>query len=397
MFVQSLKMAWESIRSNKMRSFLTMLGIIIGVLALVVLVSIVNGATSSITSEISSMGSNMLTVTVSDDKGNPLRLDDLEEFAQEDEISAVSPTVQTTVTAKSAYNSENAVVYGVTPAYEDIAGLVVDQGRFLKTPDIDNHSYSAIVNMDVVTDILSLSSASKAIGEQVSLNGKSYQIIGVLEEEESSSSGMFAGSSYEVYIPYTSLIRLADTVSYVNSFAVSGTGDDLDAAENAMGKMLLKRFDDDEEAFSIVNISSIMDVMDSVTGTLSLLLGGIAAISLLVGGIGIMNIMLVSVTERTREIGIRKAIGAGRKVIMMQFLIEALVLSLMGSAIGVVLSWGIIKVISLISGDINAYSMSASIVVVAVCFSLAIGVLFGIYPANKAAKKKPIDALRYDS
>lgn len=395
MFVQSLKMAWESIRSNKMRSLLTMLGIIIGVLALVVLVSIVNGATSSITDDISSMGNNMLSVTIIDNKGHPLSLDDLDMFKQEDEIKAISPTAQTMVTAKSAYNSETATVYGVTSAYENIAALTVEQGRFLRTPDVDNHSYAAVVSMNVVTDILSLSSAAKAIGEEVVLNGKAYQIIGVLEEE-TSSSGMFTSSSYDIYIPYTSLIRLADNIASISSFSVSSATDDTSAAENALGKLLLKRFDNDEEAFSILNMSSIMDVLDSVTGTLSLLLGGIAAISLLVGGIGIMNIMLVSVTERTREIGIRKAIGAGRKVIMTQFLIEALVLSLLGSAIGVVSSWGILKLISLISGDINAYNLSASIVIIAVCFSLALGVLFGIYPANKAAKKKPIDALRYD-
>lgn len=395
MFRQSLKMAWESIRSNKMRSFLTMLGIIIGVLALVVLVSIVNGATSSITDSISSMGSDMLTVTVNDDKGNPLNLTDLEDLKSNELIKSVSPTAQTTVTAKSDYNSENTTVYGVTSAYESIGDLAVGQGRFLKTPDIENHSYTAVVNQDVVTDILSLSNASKAIGQKIVLNGKSYQIIGVLEEEDSESTSIFGGSNYEIYIPYTSLIRLADNISHVTSFAVSGTTDDMNELENVVGNLMLKRFDNDEDAFSIINISSVMDVMDSVTGTLSLLLGGIAGISLLVGGIGIMNIMLVSVTERTKEIGIRKAIGAGKGVIMQQFLIEALMISLIGSAIGVASSWGLLKLIGLISGDINAYNLSTGIVVIAVSFSLGLGVLFGIYPANKAAKKKPIDALRF--
>jgi len=395
MFKQSLKMAWESIKSNKMRSFLTMLGIIIGVFALVVLVSLVNGATSSITDSIASLGSDLLTITITDDKGNPLDLDDLEDIKGLEEVQSVSPYVQTTVTAKSAYNSENATVYGVTSSYETIAGLEIGQGRFLMTPDVENHSYSAIVNMEVVTDILNLSSADKAIGEEVVLNGKAYQIIGVLGEEDSDSTSMFGGASYEIYIPYTSLIRLADNISSVTSFVVSGTTADLDDTGNAVSRKLLKRFDDDEDSFSVINISSIMDVMDSVMGTLSLLLGGIAAISLLVGGIGIMNIMLVSVTERTKEIGIRKAIGAGRGVIMQQFLIEALMLSLMGSAIGVVFSWTTLKIISLISGDINAYNLSGNVVILAVVFSLAIGVLFGMYPANKAAKMKPIDALRY--
>jgi len=396
MFRQSMKMAWESIKSNKMRSFLTMLGIIIGVLALVVLVSIVNGATSSITDSITSMGSDSLTVTVSDDKGKPLDLDDLEELNELEEVQSISPAAQTSVTAKSAYSSETAIVYGVTPAYESIADLEIGQGRFLKTPDVGNHSNAAIVNSEVVTDILNLSSASKAIGEEIVLNGRSYQIIGVLAEADSESGSMFSSISYEVYIPYTSLIRLSDNISHVTSFAVTSAVNDLDVTGEAVSRSLLKRFNDDEDAFSILNISSIADVLDSVTGTLSLMLGGIAGISLLVGGIGIMNIMLVSVTERTKEIGIRKAIGAGRSVIMQQFLIEALMLSLLGSAIGVASSWVVLKVISLISGDITAYSLSGGVVALAVGFSIGIGLLFGMYPANKAAKKKPIDALRYN-
>jgi len=396
MFKQSLKMAWESIRSNKMRSFLTMLGIIIGVFALVVLVSIVNGATSSITDSINSLGSNSITVTVVDDKENPLDLEDLRALAEDETIQAVSPTAQSSVTGKSAYNSESVTVYGVTPEYENIGQLEMAQGRFLKTPDIDNHSSSVIVSMDVVNDILSFSSASKAIGAEIMLNGKAYQIVGVLAEEEEDSGSIFGGSSYEAYIPYTSLIRLVDNISHVTSFAVSSAIEDLDTTGDAVSKQLLKRFDNDEDAFTILNISSIADVMDSVMGTMSLLLGGIAAISLLVGGIGIMNIMLVSVTERTKEIGIRKAIGAGRSVIMQQFLIEALMLSLLGSAIGVVMSWAALKIISLISGDISAYNLSGGVVVIAVGFSIGIGLLFGLYPANNAAKKKPIDALRYN-
>jgi len=284
----------------------------------------------------------------------------------------------------------------VTSAYESIADLEIGQGRFLKAPDIDNHSNAAIVNNEVVTDILNLSSAAKAIGEEIILNGRSYQIIGVLAEEDSESASMFSSISYEVYIPYTSLIRLSDNISHVTSFAVTSAVNDLDVTGEAVSRSLLKRFNDDEDAFSILNISSIADVLDSVTGTLSLMLGGIAGISLLVGGIGIMNIMLVSVTERTKEIGIRKAIGAGRSVIMQQFLIEALMLSLLGSAIGVVSSWVVLKIISLISGDISAYNLSGGVVALAVGFSIGIGLLFGMYPANKAAKKKPIDALRYN-
>lgn len=169
-----------------------------------------------------------------------------------------------------------------------------------------------------------------------------------------------------------------------------------DAAENKIESVLMERFENDDEAFSIMNQSEIMEALGDVTNILSLLLGGIAAISLLVGGIGIMNIMLVSVTERTREIGIRKAIGAGRFAIMLQFLIEAMMVSLMGCFIGVVLSWGILKVLSVVAAgyELN-FTLSMSVVWVAIIFSTVIGIVFGIYPAKKAAKKNPIEALRY--
>ena len=170
----------------------------------------------------------------------------------------------------------------------------------------------------------------------------------------------------------------------------------LDPAEEVVTEMLMNRFDQDEDAFTVINQSTIMEAMESVNSILSLLLGGIAGISLLVGGIGIMNIMLVSVTERTREIGIRKDIGAGRGVIMLQFLIEALMISLMGCAIGILFSWITLQVISVIGGDSMTFSLSPGVVWIAVAFSVIIGVVFGIYPANKGAKKKPIDALRYN-
>ena len=200
-----------------------------------------------------------------------------------------------------------------------------------------------------------------------------------------------------VYVPFTVTARMSDAGSHVNAFYVAATNtNSLDSAENALNTIMMGRLRQDEDAFSITNMSALMDAMGNITDMLSLLLGGIAAISLLVGGIGIMNIMLVSVTERTREIGIRKAIGANRGSIMSQFLIEALTISFVGCVIGIIFSWGILEIVSIIAGDLIAFGISASVVAIAVAFSLAIGILFGIYPANKAAVKHPIEALRYE-
>lgn len=391
MIVQAIKMAWKSISSNKMRSFLTMLGIIIGVMSLVVLVSLVSGTTDSVTDQISSMGSNLLTVTISDDKGNPLKLDDVAALADEEEIEMAAPVSQSSVTAESTYSEEDAVVYGTTGAYYDIQNLELYTGRFLKNVDVQNHSNVVVINAGLVTDVMGRMNVE---GESIYLNGMEFQIVGVLAADESDTSTI---ENYEAYIPYTSLIRLTEDVSSdITTFCVAASSEgSLDPAETVLTEIMMDCFADDEDAFTIINQSSVMEAMESVTNTLALLLGGIAAIALLVGGIGIMNIMLVSVTERTREIGIRKTIGAGRGTIMLQFLIEALMLSLLGCLIGIILSWLTLQIIGIVTGGEMTYSLSVGVVWVAVAFSTLIGVVFGIYPANKAAKKRPIEALRY--
>ena len=408
MIFQSMKMAWHAVASNKLRSFLTMLGIIIGVVALIVLVSIANGATSSVTDQISDMGSSYLTVTISDDKENPLRLKELSDFTRPDEVDEVAPASWTSVTAKTDNSSGTMTLTGTTGSYTDIQGLELYGGRFLKQTDIDNNSYVVVITRDTATELLG---RADAVGESIKLNGKSFLVIGVLDDSSSLTQGTasISGSDdsasdssesssvqLEGYIPFSTMTRIADNVLDVTMFYASGTDEEsLDPAKNALTELLLERFGQDEDAFSVADQSEIMEAMSNVTNTMSLMIGGIAAISLLVGGIGIMNIMLVSVTERTREIGIRKAIGAGRGTIMLQFLIEALLVSLLGCLAGIGISWLILKIAAVVMNNSMSFTMDMKVVWLSVAFSVLIGVLFGLYPANKAASKKPIDALRY--
>ena len=389
MIAQSIKMAFHSIRSNKMRSFLTMLGIIIGVVALVVLVSLVSGATGQITDTINEMGNNMISVSVMDDKNKPFKLSDMDEIEGLEHVELVAPVAQESLTASSSTGEETATVTGTTSSYDDIMGLSLASGRFIMKPDVDNNSNVAVINSSLAEDVMG---RTDVVGESIMIGGRSFQIIGVLEEDDSSWSSML-GTSYEAYIPYTTLIRISDSTTLkVSSFYASAEDDNTSEAEVDLTEFLNERFENDSDAYYLFNQSTVADAMSSVTGTLSLLLGGIAGISLLVGGIGIMNIMLVSVTERTREIGIRKAIGATRGTIMFQFLIEALILSLTGCAIGIGISWILIIVIDAI-GNVT-YGLSGQVVLISVMFSVGIGLLFGIYPAGKAAGKNPIDALR---
>lgn len=390
MIFQSCKMAFKSILSNKMRSFLTMLGIIIGVMSLVVLVSLASGATESVTDSIDELGSNSLYVSISDDKGKPIRYDELDEFIESDQLKMAAPYATSSSKISGSKDEKTGTIIGTTAAYTEIQNLTLASGRFIKSPDVYNHTNVVVINEDLAKAVIG---RTDVVGETISLGGTSYQIIGVLESSTSTSTDEEA--YYEAYIPYTSLIRLTDSVGVdVTDFYVAATDENnMDQAENVLENKLKERFNNDEDAYFIMNQSSIAEAMASVTNTLALLLGGIAGISLLVGGIGIMNIMLVSVTERTREIGIRKAIGAGYWSIMLQFLIEALVVSLLGCLIGIALSAVAIQIIDRV-GSVS-YGLSTGVIWVSVAFSLLIGVIFGIYPANKAARKKPIDALRY--
>ncbi len=391
MLIQSIKMAWKSISGNKMRAFLTMLGIIIGVIALVVLVSMVSSATDTITNEVNSLGSNMLTFSVIDDKENPLDLSDVRDVSELSGIDEAAPSAQTTLTARNGHTEKTMTIYGTTPAYFDIQGLEIKSGRTLRTTDVENASYVCVLGYEAADGLFS---STDCVGESITIDGRQFLVVGVLEKNNSLTLTLFSGGS--IFVPFSVLQRMSDSINGVTTVCASALNDDTNTAQRSIEDYLKLRLQNDKDAYIIMNMSSLADAMGTITDLMSLLLGGIAAISLLVGGIGIMNIMLVSVTERTREIGIRKAIGASRGSIMLQFLIEALMLSLLGCLIGVLTSWFIISIISLIAGSKITITMSLSVVLVAVSFAIAIGVIFGIYPAYKAAWKPPIEALRYE-
>ena len=391
----SFRMALRSISANKMRAALTMLGIIIGVMALVVLVSLVNGATSSVTDAVSSLANDLLTVTISDDKGYPVRLEDLESWSKENEsIGIMAPTATASVTGKYGADSGSFTVYGTTSDYYGIEGLQLTMGRFLNRADLESNTRVCVLNYAAATDLIGY---VDCIGEEVSLNGMKYTVIGVLSEDENLMSSM-RGGSYTAYVPYTSLLRLSTTVTEdITEFVVSpGKTVTVEQTEETLDKLLNDRFQEDSDAYTISSMDVMEEAMGSITSVLSILLGGIAGISLIVGGIGIMNIMLVTVTERTREIGIRKAIGANRGTILRQFLVEAVLLCMLGCAIGIFLSWSILRVVAVVVSSLSiSFKLNGTVVLIAVLFCFFIGVVFGLYPANKAAKMKPIDALHY--
>ena len=393
--MQSFVMALRSIGANKMRAILTMLGIIIGVMALVVLVSLVSGATDSVTTAVSDMGTSLVTVTISDDKGKPVRLSDLDEWTKEPDIGLISARSSSTVVGKHDANYDSVTVYGTTPSYYQIQGLQLSLGRWLKASDQKSAAYVCVLNEAAADELIGY---TDCVGQTITLNGVRFTVVGVLEENEDSLTSVLTSGMLMAYIPYSSLIRLTDSVSSdVTTFYLSAAeGSTVDAAAEAMEKILMERFDEDEDAFDVDASNMLEEAMDKVTSTLSLLLGGIAGISLVVGGIGIMNIMMVTVTERTREIGIRKAIGASRGNILTQFLMEAVVLCMMGCGLGIFLSWAILQIVSTVTVSAGlTFGLNMGVVGLAVAFCFLIGVVFGLYPANKAAKMKPIDALHY--
>lgn len=384
MFFNTLKLAVRSTLANKMRSFLTMLGIIIGVVSVVMLMSIAESTTSSITDAISSMGSDLLTVMVTDDDVK-LKSDDYMELTQYDAIKGVAPYLAVNGTARSGSEYVSASGIGVTAEYQEIADLALQAGRGIQPTDLEWRTNVAVIGTEIAEELFE---SYDVIGKTFQMSNRTFTVVGLLEE----SGTDFTGSlDARVLIPLTTAQRISDSASVSTCYVQAASSNDIALAQSLTEAFLYAKTGD-EDAYSVLNMSALLDTLDSVMSKVTLMLGGIAAISLLVGGIGIMNIMLVSVAERTREIGIRKAIGARRADIMSQFLIEACTLSILGGLIGLGVSALGLRAFGLIA-NLNV-RLEWSAAVGALLFCVLIGVIFGSYPASKASRMTPIDALQ---
>ena len=401
--------AIESLNSNKLRTGLTMLGIVIGVAAVISMLAIGQGAQSSITSQIESLGTNLLYVmnnvrgSGNNNNPQPITLADAEAIINSGgapSVIAVAPTVQGNITVTYAGTSTSTTVLGVTPNYSTVRNQHLSSGRFITQEDMDNYATVAVIGSDVVDGLFG--SSTGVLGQKIRIGSNLYQVVGILEATGGTSIG---SSDNQVIVPLTTaqvrIITRSQTYDEVNQISVQVKDpQSINSAISEITSILRARHhirtgvDDD---FSVLSQEAFTQAATQITGIMTIFLGGIAGISLLVGGIGIMNIMLVSVVERTREIGLRKAVGARDRDILLQFLIEALTIGLTGGLVGVLTGWGISSLISKIassSGTTLQAQITAGSVLLAVLFSVAIGLVFGLYPANRAAKLEPVEALR---
>lgn len=397
-------MAFTALRGNKMRSLLTMLGIIIGVAAVIAMVSIGMGVRSNVQSSIASLGSNMLIVSPgSANRGGPrgaagsmqtLKYDDAEAIKKKiQHIDYASPLVSSNYQVVYGNQNWNTTVQGVTPEYMAIKSLVVSSGSFITQENMNKRDRVCVVGTTVVSNLFG---NTNPVGQNIRVNNQPFKIIGVLESKGQSSMGQ--DQDDVVIVPMTTAQERIMAITYVQSINVQVSEaqyiEEVQADIETLLRQRHKITGGKEDDFHVRNLTSLMETMNQTTTMITLLLGSVAGISLIVGGIGIMNIMMVSVTERTREIGIRKALGATFNNIMMQFLIESVVIGVIGGIIGIFVGCSLSYLISSL-GEFTTV-ITAMPIVVSFTFSVGIGLVFGILPARKAAKLDPIEALRYE-
>lgn len=404
LFTELLKMAWRSLAANKLRTFLTMLGVIIGVTSVIALVSVGMGVKKNVIDNISRLGSNMLIISPgSSNRGGmrgaagsitTLTFDDAEAIKNKiKNVAYVSPTVQTSQQIVYGHENWNTSVTGVIPEYVSIQSLTIKSGLFFSEHDVDVRNRVAVIGSTVASNLFDF---VNPVGKKIRIGNAPYTIIGVLDSKGQSSGGQ--DQDDVVLIPLTTAQERLIGITYVRSINVQvADADKMDEVQNNIEKLLRQRHrirEGAEDDFNVRNLTSLMETMNSTTTMITLLLGAIAGISLIVGGVGIMNITLASVTERTREIGIRKAIGATYSNIMLQFLIESTMISIIGGIIGIIIGIGAAQAISKFGNFttvISGLSIAASF-----GFALFVGIFFGMLPARKAARLDPIDALRYE-
>lgn len=386
-FFQTIKLAIKNIKSNKLRSALTMIGIIIGISSVIVLVGMGSGSTKQITSQVQSLGTNLIAANTSSNGNKQFTLDNVKDIEQIQGIDKVAPVISTSTTVKVDKTSQDTSVTGTTSNFLDIRNMTIAEGRFIADLDVDYRNKVAVLGSDIAEQLYGF---TDPVGKDIDIKGNTYQVVGVLKSQGSS---MGSNTDDMIVIPSTTAISLAGTRNVQTVYIKSSDEKNVDSVTNEVNSYLTSFFKSTDNNNRVMSQKQLLDTMSSISSTMTYLLGGIAAISLIVGGIGVMNVMLVSVSERTKEIGIRKALGGTRKDILVQFLIEALVLSSLGGISGVVFGLGIGWAVAALG---MSMTFSIPIVIVAFSFSLAVGVIFGIFPAYKASNLKPIDALRFE-
>ncbi len=389
--IELVRLAFSRLRTSRLRAALTMLGVVIGVASVVALVGVGQGTTSNITSRLAGLGTNLLTINPSNGSEG-LSLDDVAAVATIPEVAAVAPELQTSGTVAAGDESSSTSVIGTNASYALVRAYDVWQGTFLTDATVDKNLRVVVLGATVADD---LKLDATALGTEVTIDGLPFQVIGILQAKGGTG---FQDPDNQVMIPVGVARKYFVGGDSLRTIGVSVTSvDAMGAAKTSITTVLREEHGlaaADEDDFSILDQAQLLETATSIAGTLALLLGGIASISLLVGGIGIMNIMLVSVRERTREIGIRKAVGARSRDILAQFLIEALTLSVLGGMIGIVVGLAVSAFIGQLAGW--GFAFSPTIVAVALLFSLVVGVVFGVWPARQAARLDPISALRWE-